>query len=71
MRALDHAVETLYRPKVPKGVKDMALWSVRGLMSGLERCHALAKERGERKGDGLGEEEVRVRTRLMVDAWQA
>jgi hypothetical protein len=69
VRALDHAVETLYRPKVPKGVKDMALWSIKGLMQGLRECSELEGKR-EKKGV-LGEEEVKVRTRLMVDAWEA
>ena len=69
VRALDHAVETLYRPKVPKAVKDMALWSINGLMKNLERCNDLAGKRG--KGEKLGEDEIAVRTRLMVDAWEA
>ena len=69
VRALDHAVETLYRPNVPKAVRDMALWSVNGLMKGLKECKVLSEARG--KGEGLGQKEVMVRTKLMVDAWES
>lgn len=47
----------------------MALWSLNGLMRGLKECKGLSEGRGE--GEGLGEREVRVRTGLMVDAWES
>jgi alcohol dehydrogenase class IV len=73
VRALDHAVETLYRPKVPKGVKDMALFSLNGLMRGLKECKELVDGRKGKEGEEgrMGDKEVRVRTQLMVDAWES
>jgi hypothetical protein len=67
-------VETLYRPGVTKGVRDMALWAIRGLMRGIYEVRELTQER-ERKGGKeakeMGEQEVRVRGELMVDAWES
>lgn len=58
MRAVDHAVETMYRAGAPPQVRHMALFAIRGLFEALEAC----------KKDP---ENVEVRQRCYLVAWES
>lgn len=58
MRAMDHAVETLYRDGVPSQIKHMALFAIKGLNKSLRDCKA-------------NPEDMEIRTKNMLAAWES
>ncbi|KAJ9102059.1 hypothetical protein QFC20_005067 [Naganishia adeliensis] len=58
MRAVDHAVETMYRDGAPPQVRHMALFAVKGLFEALEAC----------KKDP---DNIEIRQRCFLAAWES
>lgn len=57
-RALDHAVETLYRPYAPPFIRTLAYDAIKTLLTDLPLCQA-------------DPQDLRVRQRLQVAAWHS
>ena len=58
MRAVDHAVETMYRAGAPPQIRHMALFAIKGLFEALAKC----KDKPE---------DVEIRQKCFLVAWES